>query len=198
MCIRDSVGTDGLTQGRKFRRQIVEFGELIMAEVRRPTGGRLGKLEVRFVKACYLGLNGVSHAYLVGLEDGTVVEANSIKRKPEGERWNADFIKNIKGLPWKPKGPEELEVDTPLREIENPVEVEVKPIDRRLSAFKITKQALNKFGYTEGCPGCRHAQGTPEPGEHTAECRRRVEEAMMAESTHSDSETRGVDRRRYS
>ena len=131
-----------------------------------------------------MGLNGVSHAYMVGLEDVTVVEANSIKPRPESEIWDSEWIKRIVGLPWKPKVPDEVDREGQPRnreEQELPIEPEVKPPDCRLTALKMTKKALGKFGYSDGCPGWRHAQGAPEPGEHTEEYRRRVEEAMEAE-----------------
>ena len=54
-------------------------------------------------------------------------------------------------------------------EQEEVLKEEVRAPDRRTSAFKITKKALAKFGYSEICPGCRHAQDAPEPGEHTPE-----------------------------
>ena len=54
MITRFKIGEDGLTpyerlKGRIFRKPVVDFGEFVMAEVHRTTGGKLGKLEDRFV-----------------------------------------------------------------------------------------------------------------------------------------------------
>ena len=105
MMTRFQIGSDGLTayrrlKGRDFKKPLVEFGESVMYEVYRPTGGRAGKLEKRYEAGIFLGVRGVSHEYIISREDGEVTFANSIKRRPTDERWNASMIKAVIGVPW--------------------------------------------------------------------------------------------------
>ena len=49
----------------------------------------------------------------------------------------------------------------------------------------IRKTSLEKFGYTVGCPACDvHRAGLPMSGQgHTAECKKRLEDAMTTDAS---------------
>ena len=50
--------------------------------------------------------------------------------------------------------------------------------------MRITGVMLQKYGYTEGCDGCRYKRaGMREARPHTEVCRRRIDEAMMGDET---------------
>ena len=58
----------------------------------------------------------------------------------------------------------------------------------RPKLLTVRKIDIEKFGCTAGCPACEvHRAGLPVPGQgHTVECRKRLEDVMMADHIHSD------------
>ena len=50
--------------------------------------------------------------------------------------------------------------------------------------FKITRNIVDRYGATDGCPGCRHTMRPNTPRRvHNGECRRRMEENMKEDPT---------------
>ena len=59
--------------------------------------------------------------------------------------------------------------------------------------MRITDAMLNKYGYTENCPGCTcRKANVGEVRAHTEECRKRIEEALEG-----DDEGREIKRRNF-
>ena len=101
-----TVDTGGNTahercRGRKFNRQLPEFGECVMFH--KTLSNKHGeKLEARWESGVYLGVNEASQELIMGTPQGAV-KASEFKRKgSEEERWNLDDVNAMKGLPWKP------------------------------------------------------------------------------------------------
>ena len=93
---------DGMTpyqrlRGRPWRIEIPHFGECV--EFMRRTRH---KFQRRWAIGIFLGLKEHTTERIVGTSEGIFV-VQSIRRKPGDQRWNADMIKSIMGLPWKPK-----------------------------------------------------------------------------------------------
>ena len=59
------------------------------------------KTETEWKEGIWLGHARGSNEVLVGTKDG-VVRAYSIIRKAEGERWNADMVREMRGTPQQP------------------------------------------------------------------------------------------------
>ena len=195
------VGDDGRTPrerilGRKIHRTLVAFGEKVLYEVKQSrmknSGQHLGKMEVKFEDGIYLGLKmrggSPNTTYLIGKENGDVVESNTIKPKPEGEQWDADMVRRVIGTPWNPepsKSDEERRQDEADEEAEHqlpplPHDEEEDPTSHR--AMKITKAILKKHGLTAGCEGCKAFRLGARARLHSEACRVRIENAVMAES----------------
>ena len=126
-----------------------------------------------------------------------VIKVRTIRRVPEQERWSRELIKQLKITPRNPdqrpreRRTEESE-DGPEGEepaAENPEErsgANLEPAAEREPPavyrrdFRITRQILERYGYSDDCPGCRGQQNPGLPGRSdTAECRGRLEQAML-------------------
>jgi len=117
---------------------------------------------------------------LVGTKDG-VQKAWTVRRRPEAERWDHDLVANMKGTPQR------MSADLPGEE--RPVAVDVEPPEegepdelkpsrsggRRQLYLK--KNDFERYGYTEGCEGCRKMKlGRRAPYPHRRSCRDRLED----------------------
>ena len=58
--------------------------------------------------------------------------------------------------------------------------------DRNQRDFRITRRALEKYGYKEGCIGYQHQRTGLDHRQHTADCRRRLEEAIIVEERYKE------------
>ena len=121
------------------------------------------KLDARWQAGVFLGIRIQSTEKIVGTNRGIFV-VQSIRRKPDGQQWDAELVKSVRGLPWKTspeetgegaKLPEPLVVrqdvteglPPPTREVVRP---EVIPPRR----VYIRQAELDAHGYTAGCDAC--------------------------------------------
>ena len=109
------------------------------------------------------------------------MRAYTVQRQAEEDRWNGEWIKNIKGTPQKPN-PHGPELSIPIRINFDPSpDIEPEPsrparVEKGPKRMPITKRILEKYGYTEHCEGCRHKRaGLAEARNHSEECRERIE-----------------------
>ena len=115
----------------------------------------------------------------------------SIRRKPEEDRYDSALLKSITGIPCNPQATREEPAIASPREpvIASPSAkglVQPPAIDdkkRKLKRLYITKKDLEKFGYTADCPACDATQiGKRTSGiQHTNRCRDRLEEHIRGE-----------------
>ena len=99
---RFEVGHDGRTayercKGKRAMCAGIQFGEGVLWR-RKPIGGALGKMSVRWESGIFLGVKGRTGEFIVGDEAG-VWKTRTIQRKPAGERWSADNAKFVKWVP---------------------------------------------------------------------------------------------------
>ena len=107
----------------------------------------------------WLGVLDDSGKKVIGTPEGCI-KVRSVKKKPEPERWNREFVATIRGVPW------EVIPGHPDREIKSraifdrDVTLEGAPKsmeepEEHIKRIYITKKDLDKYGRTEGCHGCR-------------------------------------------
>ena len=108
----------------------------------------------------------------------------AVKRMPEDERWDPEFIRSMQGIPQQPdpkkKGitiPISFRFESMTTETEtHPVKEVTEPMARRRG---ITQTELEKYGFTPGCPGCIAKQrGEVAKRGHSEACRKRIEDMM--------------------
>ena len=127
----------------------------------------------------WLGHNRQSNEHLIGTVHGAV-RAYSIRRMVEGRLWGADAIKNIKGTPQSPD-PNMPGDHVPIKIRFDPRDDDERPAPTQgpqetVRRFRINASMLNKYGYTEGCEGCRYkSAGMTETRNHAETCRQRIQ-----------------------
>ena len=176
--------------GRRTHCAIASLGEKVLYMPQRKKGGRLEKLDARFRFGIWVGIVPSSSESLIATPMG-VVTARTIRRLPEDERWDGEFIKRIKGTPWDPKGagPEhEIQVGQPAEAAEAagqapapdvPPDVPPEPVVQAPRRFQIRKADIAAHGYTDGCQGCRAIRlQLPQQG-HSEACAARLYPLMM-------------------
>ncbi len=209
---------DGMTSherltGRKWRRQLVEIGEVVLAKLalRRREKGKAKKqkrkLAHRCVQAIWVGQVARTGEHIVVLDNGDAMRCRTIKRVPFENRWDPERALLIRATPRCPapssRNPEKIEsrvvddADAKVEEINREKELEkpdtnvpdpeAREGNHEPRDFRITAQILEKYGYTDGCNGCVHkACGHEDHRPHNPQCRRRLSEAMMNDERHKE------------
>ena len=104
MCVsRFKVGKDGKTsyqrqRGRPCEISVVPFGEMVLYRVPAVARDRHQALEERWAKGVWLGHVRNTPEILVGTTDG-VVKAYAIRRLPDADQWDGEYLKAIRGSP---------------------------------------------------------------------------------------------------
>ena len=113
---RESKGQDGFTayrriKGREFKRELVSFGECVW--YMKPKSKHKKKGDYSWDEGIWLGIRDESGEYIIGTKDG-VIKVRSVRRRGSHEdRWNAEELMEMKGLPWEPvPGRENIEIQT--------------------------------------------------------------------------------------
>ena len=148
-------GTDGLTpwarvKGRSFGQQVLGFGESVFFKrpVKGPAAQPEGSMGAVQSEGVSLGYSRNSNTYLVGTAEGRV-EARSLTRRPEPNRWSAERLAEIKVTPWSTRTRSEPTVRFEAAAAgEAPTEAAPPPAPRR---FRINPSDLASHGYTEQC-----------------------------------------------
>ena len=175
-----------LRKGKPYKRRLPVFGEKVLAM---SLGKRRLKSEYRTFEAIYLGLAERSDMLIVGNADGCQRVA-TVKRLPPSSRRDAELIKALKGVPWRPRpgvaqepGAQEVPVcihaDPVVRDDELPQKVKPRSCTSGPRRVYIRRdKELKKYGYTVGCPGCDAARANLSGKDHTEACRERIQSKM--------------------
>eukprot|EP00971_Amphidinium_carterae_P347420 6489422-Amphidinium_carterae.1 len=186
---RGSVGTDGKTpferlQGHRYRRQLPPLCKTVMYKIR---DGDPSRAEPRWLKGIFLGTVSKSNELYIGIADA-VTKSRSVRRLAEHEQHDLDLLRSVKGTPWmlnpKEEHPRELIV---LPGIPMGADADLPPRVPRveLEARRVYMRAnveLLKYGYTLNCPGCDAARAGLRARARSEDCRRRLEDAMRADT----------------
>ncbi|MDA8582757.1 reverse transcriptase domain-containing protein [bacterium] len=184
------VGRDGRTayerrRGRRCKMPVVPFGESVWFRQLKDNQKRSKKFDSEWKEGVWLGQSRSSNESLIGTGSG-VIRAWSVKRRPEGERWNAEAIRGLRGTPQQPDPsrpgmqiPVHLEDDDDRDESlrERDYE-EAEPVGTR--RLQIRRWMVRKYGESEDCAGCVSAveAGNAPKREHTDSCRARFVELL--------------------
>ena len=186
-------GEDGMTpiqrlKGRTWKIELPEFAETV--ELMKRTKH---KLAARWEEGIYLGIKLRTSEKIVGTRNGIFV-VQSLRRKPLEDRWNADLVTNLCGVPWNlnkgeidvsessPELPYPLDIKPEVTEVPN-VAAEANEAAVHFRRTYLTKKDLQKHGYTNGCPACAAISGGFDRAglAHTEECRKRLEGKLKEE-----------------
>ena len=188
LCSRHLVGKDGLTayerrKGKRCQIPLVPFGEKVWYKELRASKERKEKFESEWREGVWLGHSRESNEAVIGTKDGAV-RAYAIKRQDEDRRWDGELLKDLQGTPQQPD-PGKPGLAIPIRihfdppSLQEPIRAEENEKPRQIRRMKITARMLEKYGYSDGCDGCRYRRaGLGESRNHTEECRKRIEAEM--------------------
>ena len=187
-----SIGRDGRTAyelhaGKPYRRQLVEFGERVYFMPIRPGAARQAKLDPKWQDGAFIGIRDRGDEMLIMTTSG-VYKTRNVRRRPELERWDFEFLMTLKGAPVEPESaagemaadalPADMAVPIPAPALVPQIVVAAALVDRAASRVYIKKADVQKFGYSMNCPGCRSVMTNTTARAHTEECRKRLESCL--------------------
>ena len=175
------------------------------------------KLAERSVRGTWVGIFPRTGEHVIVLPSGEAIRVRTIHRIPVEDRWDPAAVAAVRATPRRPvpsradtePTPREAErnraqgaVDgeqaqagtagdaeraertTDGSKLERPQTSEQGKASREL---RIDNRILEKFGYSEECPGCLHRQmEAPGHRQHSSACRRRLYELMMKDPDEID------------
>ena len=119
--------------------------------------------------------------YYVGTPDG-VFGSRTLKRIPQSDRWNSEYICNVKGTTWAQPGGDrssrvsmdpEFIKDVPQRVASDP-EGSLPGIRR----VRLNPRDFKVHGFTPGCPSCTAIKNGSVSQNHSEACRSRTENCL--------------------
>ena len=111
-----------------------------------------------------------------GKADG-VFRAREIRTLEPQSRWDKEAVKNVVGVPWRMTDGR-WTVDGPEIRVD-PIPVPPSPFEgASIKRERITKQGIDEFGATIGCPGCNAIKDNKRAQAHSDRCRVRIEECL--------------------
>lgn len=195
-------GTDGRSsygrvRGYETRRDIAEFGKRILYIPLTGSHNLRGKMEMKEEFGLFLGLRMRTDEAIIGTNKG-VVRAKYIRRLDESKCWDIDSLRRMQrrasgpvpGRPGDfipvhvaegvPRGIQTHDADETLldnKDLPKYSGTECRP-DVDMKRMTIRVPMLEKYGYTDGCPGCRDVKAGKKYYVHNDECRRTLREKM--------------------
>ena len=153
--------------GKKPTQEFVPFGEKVLA--RRVTTEPMNRMNPRYQYGIWLGMRNISAECFIGNAEGRRLEPR--------DRWEREAINNVIEVPWRMTDGR-WTVDRPEIQVD-PIPLPPLPFDgARVQRERITKQDIDEFGATIGCPGCNAIRDNKRRQAHSDRCRRRIEESL--------------------
>ena len=167
------------------------FGERILVKVAAPRAARRAGLESTVVPAVYVGHHGRSGALMALTEHGAV-NARSLKRLPESDRFIVSELEKLNGLPWNLLGSLDAErLDKPLISGQDAMGIPNLPVPASMQPLPpivqermmyVTSADVRKYGGPEGCQACAQVYlGGKTNVPLSDACRRRIQELMQGD-----------------
>ena len=180
-------------KGKPAKGLLVEFGECVFF---RPSSvpKQAGKITARLKDGVYLGFSMRSGEHFIGTSEG-VMRTRDVHRKAEEDRWDGAALQQVIGAPWDLKPAEEVKQGDDGGPLEAPAPPPADPrhvpVPRRI---RITKEMLERFGYTPNCIGCDYMRDERGYRMHTEACRKRLGECFQSDEILQERAARAEDR----
>ena len=187
---RGEVGHDGKTayercKAKRGKMPGIELGEKVLWR-RKPIGNHLAKLTSLWEDGIFLGVKGSSGEFVIGTKLG-VWKTRTIMRRPEEERWHAENLQMVGGVPWR-TSEEDKNADGEAMSREVPEAVRMEPEEGKEEEelvvprnIYLKKTDFEAHGYSKDCKGCRAVLRGAARTPHSAECRKRMMAAMAGD-----------------
>lgn len=160
-------GTDGLTaweriRGRAFGQPLVGLGEHVLYKhtTKGPHHNPQGNVGAQGGGGVFIGYNRTSHTSTVSFEDGRLVAARSVTRRPERERWSAEALPKVRLMPTDGKARQERERVRFQDGAAEPGATAAAAPPRAARGMRINRHDLEEHGYDEECPSSGTSSST--------------------------------------
>ena len=145
-------------------------------------------MDAKCQDGAFIGIRDRSDEMLIMTPSGGVYKTRNVRRRPESERWDFEFLTTLKGLSVEPEsgggrdgsrctsrgyGSPDASTRTSPQ-----VVVPAAPVDRAASRLCIRRSDVQKYGYSMNCPGSTSVMTGTTARAHTEECRRRLESCL--------------------
>ena len=196
----DGKTPDQRRTGKRWRRQVVEFGEkaaFLPVAARRE--GRVAGNAERMIDRIFVGHHERTGASLF-LSEHRLLRSTRVQWKTADQQWDNEFIRKCRGVPWMLIGQEpEVRPPPPVPAIMMPIPEAIVRTPQQRRRY-ILKQDVAWYGPTPECEACTTlaagAQRVTKP--HSDESRARMEEltqrdedALVQQRLHTDRLRRG-------
>ena len=176
----DGKTPDQRRTGKRWRRQVVEFGEkaaLLPVAARRES--RVAGDAERMMDGIFVGHHELTGASLLLSERG-LLRGTRVQRKTADQQLDNEFIRKCRGVPWMLIGEEPEVRPPPVPAIMMPFPEAIVRTPQQRRRY-ILKQDVARYGPTPECEACTTlaagAQRVTKP--HSDECRARIEDLMQ-------------------
>ena len=160
--------------GKKPTQEFVPIGEKVLA--RQITTEPRNRMIPRYQYGGWLGMRNCSAECFIGNAEG-VFRAREIQRLELQDRCDTEAINSGIGVPWR-RTDGNWAVDRPAVRVD-PMLIPPLPFEgARVEREKITKQDIDEFGVTIGCPGCNAIKDNKRAQAHPDRCRTGIEECL--------------------
>ena len=159
---------------QKPTREFVPFGEKVLA--RQISTDPMKRVNCRYQYGVWLGMRNNSAECFIG-NAGGVFRAREMGRLETQDRWDTEAINSVIGASWR-RTDGRWTVDRPEARVHS-ITIPPLPFEgARIQRERITKQDINEFGATIGCPGCNAIRDNKRAQSYSDRCRKPVEECL--------------------
>ena len=177
---RCQKGRDGKTpfermHGKKPTQEFVPFGEKVLA--RKITTEPRNRMNPRYKYGVWLGMRYNCEECSIGNADDGVFRAREIWRLEPQDGWETEAINGVIGVPWRMTDGKWTVERQAVRV--DPIPIPPLPFEgARVQRERVTKQDIDEFGATIGCPGCNAIKDSKRAQAYSDRCRTRIEECL--------------------
>ena len=149
-------------RGKDYTGEVVQFGEICLGRNHSEDGA---KLNMKWMRGVFVGKLDRTDELLLLTPTGAM-KTRCVRRLEGDNAWNLQLLNLCVGSPWNATARSTQHTPT----IQQKDELDS---GRRAKRVYLRQNILDKYGRPAGCPGCL---GT---GQHTEECRARIEQEMV-------------------
>ena len=133
-----------------------------------------GEVGAQFEHGIWLGVCPRPDEAIIGASTG-IVRVGTVKRQAIEDAWKSTSLLSISTTPWTiGRLSKRLEPTVEDDDVEKVLQVDESEVPGDPRRFRITKEDIERVGYSDGCVGCNVMRASKPAQRHSGYCRRRV------------------------
>ena len=156
--------------------QVTEFNECVRF-VPFDSESRRAKFDAKLQDGIWLGLDNRTDENIIGTAYG-VYRASTVKAVHQEDRWDAEKVLGVTGMPWDPtpniEGDDGARLPDPGAADGDVVPKDAEPPEPIIRKMYIRKRDVLEYGETPGCLGCTNTMLGKAQQSHTVLRRERI------------------------